>query len=451
MTTLPHSYGTLNSQPPEEPNNCPNEHDSENTTRLSTIQIVALVAICLTHIGDAVEIYLPAILTQEISCDLLLSGTQQGLLSVVFYSFYAAGSFSSGWFANKIGRRITIIISLGLSFLVSTLAALSHEFCILLISRAATGVLVGSNYGITNLYWAEISPTVKIKNLGLLLASLCFSLGAGYTSLLAYYILHHVGWRTFFVLCSLPLFLFPLAAFIFYLPETDTYLNSRKYSVSMENGKDDGANEDLNPDKESGASNSLKMLIFLLSLTYLVNIAQGWGLILFVPEVYNKFNKSLGTNVDNCNAIFGYQYLKMSLISGLGPIGAKLGAYLVQMFAPLSVSMLCSSLVSTISFVLLATTHGGLETTDMFMGVIKAAFAYLNLSLWIYMMSTLDGPLKTIAIVIIDGSSKFGALFGSAAVAFLPVDTVIVIMSVLGVVQSVAVAFLCLKKTNLSE
>ena len=91
MTTLPHSYGTLNTQPPEESNNCPNEHDSENTSGLSSIQIVALVAICLTHMADAVEIYLPAILTQEISCDLLLSGTQQGLLSVIFYSFYAAG------------------------------------------------------------------------------------------------------------------------------------------------------------------------------------------------------------------------------------------------------------------------------------------------------------------------------------------------------------------------
>ena len=306
---------------------------------------------------------------------------------------------------------------------------------------------MGSNYGITNLYWAEISPTMKIKNLGLLLASLCFSLGAGYTSLLAYYILHHVGWRTFFVLCSLPLFLFPLAAFIFYLPETDTYLNSRKYlqSVSMENGEDDGADKDLNPDKECGASNSILMLIFLLSLTYLVNIAQGWGLILFIPEVYNKFNKSIGTNVDNCNAIFGYQYLKMTLISGLGPIGAKFGAYLVQMFAPLSVSMLCSSLVSTVSFILLATAHGDLQATDIFMGVIKAAFAYLNLSLWIYTMSTLDGPLKTIATVIIDGSSKFGALLGSGAVAFLPIDSVVVLMSVLGAVQSASLAFLCLK------
>ena len=53
--------------------------------------MVALTAICVTHVGDAVEIYLPAILTQDISCDLELGATQQGVLSVVFYAFYAAG------------------------------------------------------------------------------------------------------------------------------------------------------------------------------------------------------------------------------------------------------------------------------------------------------------------------------------------------------------------------
>ena len=49
------------------------------------------LAICMTHMGDAVEIYLPAILTQNISCDLKLNDTKQGILSVVFYSFYAVG------------------------------------------------------------------------------------------------------------------------------------------------------------------------------------------------------------------------------------------------------------------------------------------------------------------------------------------------------------------------
>ena len=39
-----------------------------------------------------------------------------------------------------------------------------------------------------------------------------------YTSLLAWWILQPLGWRTFFILSSLPLFITPLLSFIFILP-----------------------------------------------------------------------------------------------------------------------------------------------------------------------------------------------------------------------------------------
>ena len=174
-----------------------------------------------------------------------------------------------------------------------------------------------------------------------------------------------------------------------------------------------------------------------------MNIAQGWGLILFVPEVYDRHNAEQGSNLDNCNAIFGSQYLKMTLISGLGPLAAKVGAYLVQRVAPLLASMCCSSLVSTVSFILLGALHNTVRNADIIMGVIKAAFAYLNLSLWLHMMSAFEGPIKTISTVVIDGSSKFGALFGCSFVAFLSIDTVKIIMSVLGVVQTIILIVIC--------
>ena len=87
MSQAPQGYGTINDEPQQEltPN------DEEMKMKLSIREIVALLAICSTHMGDAVEIYLPAILTQDISCDLQLSPVQQGILSVVFYSFYATG------------------------------------------------------------------------------------------------------------------------------------------------------------------------------------------------------------------------------------------------------------------------------------------------------------------------------------------------------------------------
>ena len=182
------------------------------------------------------------------------------------------------------------------------------------------------------------------------------------------------------------------------------------------------------------------LLIALLAFIYLVNIAQGWGMILFVPEIYSLHNSQLGQNGDGCAGVFGDQFISMTLISGVGPVFAKLTAFIVQLRFSLPLSMLFSSLVSTIAFLLLAVLPDTALSDNLLMAVAKAAFAYLNLSLWLYMMGCFEGRLKTTATVIIDGCSKFGALFGSAFVAFLPVITVKVIMGSLGVVQT---AILC--------
>ena len=67
--------------------------DDQECSRFSKTEVVALLAICLTHIGDAIEVYLPSILTQNISCEMGLSDTHHGILSVAFYCFCAAGLF----------------------------------------------------------------------------------------------------------------------------------------------------------------------------------------------------------------------------------------------------------------------------------------------------------------------------------------------------------------------
>ena len=59
-----------------------------------------------------------------------------------------------------------------------------------------------------------------------------------------------------------------------------------------------------------------KLLIAGLSFIYLVNIAQGWGLILFVPEVYQLENVKGGINAEGCHGVFGDDLLKMTAISG---------------------------------------------------------------------------------------------------------------------------------------
>ena len=350
------------------------------------------------------------------------------------------------------GQRKTIILSLTLSFLVSTLAALSHEFYLLLASRAATGALVGSNFALTNIYWTNVSRGGQ-KTLGLFVASLCFSLGAGYTSVIAYFILHLVGWRLFLVISSLPLYIFPLLAFTFYLQEPDSNSHAHHGIQFQKNELEeekspvkDSPNEGKAPQSEQGeemASQSPKSMIFQLSFIDCVNLAQGWGFILFVPIVYNQRNEILGANADDCHAIFGYQFLKMTLISGIGPVATKVITFIAQIHLPLSSLMFGSSLATTISFLLLiivdweaATGSTAIVAVDVIMGIIKAAFVFLNLTLWLYMMEKFEGREKTTAAVIVDGWGRIGAVLGSTTVAFFSSKAVVVVMFSMGLVQS---------------
>ena len=91
----PPCYGTLNKVSTQD---LSADDKAGPSKKFSTRELIALIAICLTHMGDAVEIYLPSILTQNISCEMKLGDFEQGILSMVFYSFYAAGWFLRPFF-----------------------------------------------------------------------------------------------------------------------------------------------------------------------------------------------------------------------------------------------------------------------------------------------------------------------------------------------------------------
>lgn len=233
-------------------------------------------------------------------------------------------------------------------------------------------------------------------------------------------------------------------AFTFYLHEPDSNSHAHHGIQFQKNELEeekspvkDNPNEGKAPQSEQGeemASQSPKSMIFQLSFIDCVNLAQGWGFILFVPIVYNQRNEILGANADDCHAIFGYQFLKMTLIS-----------FTAQIHLPLSSLMFGSSLATffTISFLLLiivdweaATGSTAIVAVDVIMGIIKAAFVFLNLTLWLYMMEKFEGREKTTAAVIVDDWGRIGAVLGSTTVAFFSSKAVVVVMFSMGLVQS---------------
>ena len=72
--------------------------------------ILILLAI-LIKLGDGVEIYLPGVITQTVSCELGVSKVQEGILAVIFSLSYASTLLFSVFVLKILGERATLLLS----------------------------------------------------------------------------------------------------------------------------------------------------------------------------------------------------------------------------------------------------------------------------------------------------------------------------------------------------
>ena len=165
----------------------------------------------LVKFGDGVELYLPGVVTQKVSCELGVSSFQEGILAVILYVFQGVAIISSVPLAKKFGERSVLLLSLYSSILVTILCSLVPNYYTLLISRALIGFGCGLNattigvLGAKNISSKDILPAFSFIH-----ASLAFTLGGGWASLLGWLLLDTLGWRIFVLLTPVPLFIPPL-------------------------------------------------------------------------------------------------------------------------------------------------------------------------------------------------------------------------------------------------
>ena len=64
----------------------------------------------LVKFGDAVEMYMPGVITQKVSCELDVSFFQEGTLSIIFYIFMGIALLVAVPLTKKIGEKNTRVI-----------------------------------------------------------------------------------------------------------------------------------------------------------------------------------------------------------------------------------------------------------------------------------------------------------------------------------------------------
>ena len=82
----------------------------------------------LIKFGDGVEIYLPGVIVQTVSCELGVSFFQEGILAVVFYLVQSVAQMSAVPLAKRFGDKFTLLFSLYSSIIFTVVCALVPNY-----------------------------------------------------------------------------------------------------------------------------------------------------------------------------------------------------------------------------------------------------------------------------------------------------------------------------------
>ena len=251
----------------------------EKHTKPTKIHFLAIMSVALGKLGDSVEFLLPAIITQPVSCEISVSKEKEYVLALI--QFASAGIFSiiSIPFLKKYPRRPTILFSLYLSIISDVVCATVPNYASLLLSRIFIGITIAFSRTPLSMYIAEISPNKDFHAYGVILSSLGWNLGGAWCGILGYILLDLIGW--FVVLTSVPLFVMPITAFQFFLPET--YTLDKEY-IRLKNNSEGS---------ETKVTTSKMAMISRIVKTVLLNAFPGfpfYGSILLIPNILKEDN-----------------------------------------------------------------------------------------------------------------------------------------------------------------
>ena len=290
-----------------------------------------ILLMILLKFGDSIEIYLPGVITQTVSCELSVSDIEEKVLAVIFYLSFSVTTLISAPISNRLGERLTLIISLYLSIVFAIICAIVPNYYTLLLSRTLTGICVGLNGCTSGIFLAKLGSSKEIVSKGSFLAeALAMPVGATWVSVLGWLFLGLVDWRVFILLTSLPLFVPPLLILHFYFDE--------KHMTQREDAEDDL------PRKESDAvpaTESDRLIdgqdipnfaarVLRASLLLFSNFCLGYATIILVPwlirsnKVASHLNEASKSKCDY--VVQGDDFLILTMVTGVpNIIGALLG------------------------------------------------------------------------------------------------------------------------------
>jgi SHS family lactate transporter-like MFS transporter len=152
---------------------------------------------------DAFDFFLVTFCLTAIAKDFHKSDAQIALVITMTLAFRPVGGFIFGLFADHYGRRLPLMINIGVFAVAEILTGLAPNYKVLLAVRALFGIVMGGNWGVGASLAMEGAPPGKRGVLSGLLQE-GYAAGNVLAALSYFFLFERVGWRPLFFLGSLP-------------------------------------------------------------------------------------------------------------------------------------------------------------------------------------------------------------------------------------------------------
>ena len=203
-----------------------------NQNQMSRYQwFVITICLCL-NIIDGFDVMVMAFTAPSVAAEWSLSGAQIGLLLSSGLFGMAAGSIFLAPLADRIGRRLLILICLVIAGLSMIACAFVHSHSLLAALRFITGIGVGGILASSNVLASEYANT-RWRSLAVSLMSTGYGIGATLGGILSLVLIEHLGWRSIFMAGGLTT-IFMLLVSLWLLPESIDYLFAKKPKQALE-------------------------------------------------------------------------------------------------------------------------------------------------------------------------------------------------------------------------
>ena len=137
-----------------------------------------------------------------------ISSSQIGVLIAISFVGQLIGAIFFGWFAEKYGRKLSLLLTVIIMGVMSILCALSWNYNSLFLFRFVQGLALGGEVPIAATYINELA---KAQGRGkfILLYEIVFVVGLVFAALLGNWVVPHLGWHYMFFIGGIPALVVP--------------------------------------------------------------------------------------------------------------------------------------------------------------------------------------------------------------------------------------------------